>query len=182
LNLSNIISIGDYAFSGCADLSTELFLPSTLTSIGKCCFQQSGIKELDMSNADKINIIRYNTFYGCTYLTNVELPDSIEYIEFCAFKGCNIKEIYLPLNLSKIGNFSFATNGSINIYINENTKIPPKFVYNSGLEDRSVSVMPFGVKDLNIFAPTSELCETYKNDKHWKKYAKYIKKYDGNIK
>lgn len=189
LDLSKITSIGNYAFYGCKNLSTALKLQNKLTSIGAHCFEESGITELDMSKAYKINIISHHAFCGCTNLTNVILPDSIEYIQHNVFENCEkIKEIDLPLKLSKIGNNSFATNGSINIYINENTKIPPKFVYNSGLEDRSVSVMPFGEnpylkdKDLNIFAPTSELCETYKNDKHWKKYAKYIKKYDGNIK
>lgn len=183
-DLLKIKSIGNYAFCGCKNLSTALNLPNTLTSIGAHCFEESGITELDMSKAYKINIISHHAFCGCTNLTNVILPDSIEYIQYSAFENCeNIKEICLPLKLSRIGNNSFAKKGSINIYINKNTKIPPKFVYTSGLEDRSVSVMPFGeYPNLNIFAPTSELCETYKNDKHWKKYAKYIKKYDDNIK
>ena len=178
-NLSNVEEIGEFAFNGCTELKTSFVLSSTLTSIGIYCFSESGITELDMSNAYKINIIPQNAFSNCANLTNVKLPDSIDYIQYDAFENCEkIKEINLPLNLSKMGGNSFATNGPINIYIN-NIETPPKFVNKNGKEDETI--YPFGnpekTTDLNglkIFVSSLELLNTYIFDTHWNKYSKYI--------
>ena len=90
----------------------------------------------------------------------------------------NIKEIHLPLNLSKMGNYSFATNGYTDIYINENKKTPPKFVDNNGIELTTENILPFGngekiEKSFYIFIP-AHLYSTYINNIHWKKYKKNI--------
>ena len=50
-----------------------------------------------------------NVFYNCTYLTSVEIPDTITSIGNAAFKGCSsLKAIEIPNSVSEIGNDAFS--------------------------------------------------------------------------
>lgn len=67
-----------------------------------CC----NLKEINLSNTC---FIGQKTFYGCSGLTNLTLPESLTKIGADAFQGCSaLKSIILPESLTTIGSGSFA--------------------------------------------------------------------------
>lgn len=171
--------IDDYAFYGCKEYVESITLNSVET-IGKYCFELSGITGLDISKST-LTYINEGSFKDCKKLNTVNLPDSIERVKPYAFNGCiSITKIDLPSSLSKIEKYSFSTNSSATkIYIPSVMLIPPKFTLGVR-EDTTGTVYPFGkIGEQNIptiYIPSMpmSLISTYKNDKHWKKYANYI--------
>lgn len=69
----------------------------------------------------QITGISENTFNGCSELTDITMPDTVETIKKSAFKGCNLSEFIFPENLTNIGGYAFQNNHSLStIVCNEN--------------------------------------------------------------
>ena len=101
-NATNLNSIGFNAFSDCENLTGDLVIPSSVTSIGDYAFQYSKITSLDLSNAQNLNIIGNSSFSGCNDLSG---------------------QIYIPKNLTKIGSWAFKFCKNINsIKVDESNK------------------------------------------------------------
>lgn len=83
-----VISIGDYAFDGCSELSSINF-PKTVRSIGNYAFS------------------------GCSNIKQIDLPSSLEYIGRAAFSYCDLYEIIIPRSVSEIGHGAFYDNNNI---------------------------------------------------------------------
>lgn len=78
-----VISISDYAFNGCWDM-TSIVIPNTVTSIG------------------------FNAFAYCTGLTKIEIPGSVTSIDEWAFFNCTgLTSIEIPGSLTSIGDYAF---------------------------------------------------------------------------
>lgn len=156
-------------------------IPYNIRKINKYAFKGSNITGIVISS--NVLSIGESAFEGCSNLQSITF-NNVSNISKCAFKNCvELKAISLPQTLKTIGHNSFATNGSINIYINANTKTPPKFVNDNGIENTNENILPFGEDPtndsdftFNIFVP-DELYDTYINDKYWNKYKQYIKEY-----
>ena len=111
---NQVTSIGEYAFSGCGDLST-IVLGNGLTEIGEYAFsntpwltdignnhngqaQSSDGTKTYMIIAPNTNITSYDltgvyviaggAFYGCNSLTSITIPDSVTSIGYSAFRDC----------------------------------------------------------------------------------------------
>ena len=81
--LSNLTSIGNYAFDGCTSLES-IEIPSSVTSIGG------------------------SAFYACSGLTSINLPNSVTSIGNSAFSGCSsLTSIEIPNSVTSIGNYAF---------------------------------------------------------------------------
>ncbi len=52
--------------------------------------------------------IGFMAFYGCVSLTELDLPEGIEYIDACAFSDCGFKRLLLPESLKYIGFDAFS--------------------------------------------------------------------------
>ena len=102
---SQILSIGDYAFQFCTNLPL-IDLPLKIESIGKYTFYEC--KRLKRATLpDNIKIIGEGAFENCEVLENVVFPISLEKIDKCAYKGCNIRSIIIPEKVTEIGDFAF---------------------------------------------------------------------------
>ena len=87
-----VTKIGDYAFSGCAFI-TSLAIPASITSIGKSAFSYcTSLTEVNMK--DSIRSIGSLAFSYCTSLKEIVLPDSIETFGKKVFKGCGRIAVY----------------------------------------------------------------------------------------
>jgi hypothetical protein len=84
----SVIIIGEEAFAGCLELETVYFRGESLIVIGEKAFE------------------------SCSKLSVINLPSSLEKIEFCAFLGCgSIKQIDIPKNLIVIEAGAFGITG-----------------------------------------------------------------------
>ncbi len=83
---SSVTSIGEYAFSGCVDLTSIIFEGnSQLRSIGA------------------------NAFSGCNGLESVEIPTSVTTIDNYAFSYCsNLETITIPKSVKKVAENAFS--------------------------------------------------------------------------
>ena len=91
-NSSNLLSIGDYAFMSCYEL-TDIDIPSSVEYLGQGLFEQDEkLKNVTFQTTTvtrndktftgvKFNTIRDYTFWLCTAIETLILPDGIEYIE-----------------------------------------------------------------------------------------------------
>ena len=126
---NNIKEIGGYIVPGCTSLK-EITIPGTIDRIDRFAFENCPIEKATIpSNAiesiafsskiENINnvlkevIITDGTsipnasFYRCTALSKVTLPDTITYIGNNAFYKCSLVHIDLPSSLTTIGNNAF---------------------------------------------------------------------------
>ena len=85
---AGVTNIGQYAFSGCANL-TSVTAPG-VTAVGQYAFNGCiGLQDLDMSfSLPAVTSIGNYAFSGCTALATVNLPSSISTIGTGVFTGC----------------------------------------------------------------------------------------------
>ena len=81
-----VISIGDYAFSGCESL-TKITIPDSVISIGNSAFFQCN-SLISITIPDSVTSIGSHVFYNCTNLTSVMIGNGITSISKLAFKSC----------------------------------------------------------------------------------------------
>lgn len=115
-------------FENCS-LLKSITLPRDLLQINNGCFAYSAIRELSipqtlqtiqegafefMINLEKINYkfdkireIPNKCFNGCSSLTSISLPNSIESIGNYSFASCKFEKIIFPKSLKIIGNCAF---------------------------------------------------------------------------
>lgn len=111
IDVSNCTYFGNSAFEGCEQLVIDIKKDAKITYIGYGAFENTRLYNLDLTNSTITNI-QSKTFYGCSDLTNVVLPQGIKSINEEAFCVCGIKNIQIPDGVTSLGNnvFSSCTN------------------------------------------------------------------------
>lgn len=85
---------------------TSVILPNSIISIGIASFEEAiNLKSVKMQEG--IEEIKGAAFNGCQALEYIVLPDSLQYIRNYAFSGSSISYIYIPNNVSSIGQGAF---------------------------------------------------------------------------
>ena len=99
---NGITSIGNYAFSGCENLSS-ITIPDSVTRIGDSAFDScTGLTSITIP--ESVTRIGDSAFESCTGLTSITIPESVTEIDYNAFYGCTgITDVYCyadPANLT----------------------------------------------------------------------------------
>ena len=99
-------SIGEYAFSGCTNL-TSLTLGEKVLSIGNYSFQNcSSLPSVVIP--DSVSVLGEYAFSGCSSLANVTLGNHVKKLGNYVFKDCNgLPSISIPASVNSIGNYTF---------------------------------------------------------------------------
>lgn len=82
---STLTTIGEDTFRGCTSL-TEIALPSSVTTIGRNAFRESGITDIDLNQVTTIN---NNAFRDCVGLVEITITSSVNSIGVDVFAGCD---------------------------------------------------------------------------------------------
>lgn len=89
---------------------SDFTIPASVTEIGKYAFLQAKITALSFESDSTLKTIGYNAFYGCSGLTQLEIPDSVTTIELYAFYSCsNLISVKLPNGTTSLPYCSFGT-------------------------------------------------------------------------
>ncbi len=124
----NLEIISEGAFRGCTAL-TDISLPHSLYEIGAGAFEKSGLESfvfppsvmevpsrcfMDSRNLTSVtlgeNIKRLGalSFAGCTSLTSLDMPQSIQEIPDGAFMSSGLGSIFIPHGVRRIGDLAFS--------------------------------------------------------------------------
>lgn len=105
---SGLRSIGNDAFRGCNELTGDLIIPDTVTTIGAGAFSITGFNGKLVLPKGLTTIENY-TFEWCNFTGNLSLPDSVEHIGNGAFQYCTgfTGGLELPAALKTIGDSAF---------------------------------------------------------------------------
>lgn len=99
-----VVAIGEEAF---VDTEIEqIAFPSGLLTVEKNAFKEVETLAYVGLNEGLVSVESF-AFDGCHILTDVTLPESIETIEACAFDRTSVTEVYIPANVSFIGQWAF---------------------------------------------------------------------------
>lgn len=110
-----ITRIGEEAFRGCQNLKA-IEIPDSVRELSEGAFSRTGLTNVILP--DGLQFIGDTAFFSCTELENVSIPDSVESIGNAAFRFCEkLKEIRLGDNLKKLGEGAFARSGLEHISI-----------------------------------------------------------------
>ena len=111
------------AFSRCSSL-TEFVVPETVKAIGGYAFGSctslssvtlnEGLKEIGYNAFSKA---RLGNGYPC--ITELVLPESLEYIGGYAFRGLSLNKIIIPAGVKEIKSFAFAYSKISEVTLNE---------------------------------------------------------------
>ena len=103
---STVTSIGDYAFSNCANL-VSITLPSSVTSIGSNAFSYcTSLTSITIPSG--VTSVGNSAFWGCTSLATVTIENGVSSIEDNAFRECTaLASIMIPESVTSIGYLSF---------------------------------------------------------------------------
>lgn len=117
---SGVTWIGDHAFKSCKKLQTIENIPSTLKYIKKWCFEESGLKSVDLSNTD-VTTMEDGVFFNNTSLTSINLPKGLENFWDDAFNSCTLlNNIVMPPTVKGIyNNVFYGCTSLTNVTLNE---------------------------------------------------------------
>lgn len=89
--------------------ASDFTVPASVTEIGTYAFCQTKITSLSFESDSTLKTIGYNAFYGCSGLTQLEIPDSVTTIELYAFYSCsNLTSVKLPNGTTSLPYCSFS--------------------------------------------------------------------------
>ena len=105
-------------------LSGELVLPSNLTKLGVCSFQNTKISHVVFN--DRLRIVDNGAFEGCKYLTGTQrFAENVPRVSAECFRGCSaLTGIVLPKNVELIEDKAFYECYSLNSIVSENPEPP----------------------------------------------------------
>ena len=91
-----------YAFS-------KVIIPASVKMIGKYAFSsKTDLEELVFEEGSCLKEIGPSAFSNCTGLKQIDLPESLEYIDTYAFNGCTkLTALHVPTHMKKIGANAF---------------------------------------------------------------------------
>ena len=117
---------------------------------------------------NSVTLIGYSAFEGCTNLTSIAIPNSVTSIGGYAFFYCSrMTSVTIPDGVTSIGSYAFYECTSLtSVYCKPTT--PPAVGYNMFYNNAS------GRK---IYVPRNSV-DAYKSAQYWSKYADYIVGYD----
>lgn len=129
---NSITSIGNSSFRSCDNLVISDLNLSNLATLGSYAFQ--GTKVQTISDLGSVASIPDGCFRDCSQLTTIHMPSSVTQIKPYAFYGCpnlvkfsesgTIGDLSLP-NLSELGTYAFFNTGVIRILdLGQITNIP----------------------------------------------------------
>ena len=131
---SNCTMIDDYAFENCLNLE-KIELPSRMSSIGRCVFWNSGLKEIRIgkgiksiaegafSHCQKLNAITVENTNEC-YAAESGILFNKDKTELICYPAAKTGSYQLPDSVKKIGNRAFAGVSELK-----------QIILNSGLEE-----------------------------------------------
>ena len=165
-----VTEIAAHAFDGETNI-TEIVLPKTIKKISAYAF--AGLESLTTitfagTGQPQLEKIGYGAFSGCTNLKNfnssaaetlnrsdLNMPDSVEFIDCYAFYGTGFTEIFLGANIYYIGDVAFSNiAGLTNISVTGNSTY---FSSNGALYNSDGWLMqyPVGKDDTSFTIPSS---------------------------
>lgn len=134
--------------TGCTSLK-ELNLPSTLKVFPGA--ENTAIEHIDLPFG--LEIIRSGAFRGCKFLTEIIIPETVEEIQYEAFKDSGLKKITFtnPINskLTTVGNEAFI-----------NTKLS-SITIPCNVEDLNYKQFSKGLTDVSYMATDLKYCSRY---------------------
>lgn len=112
VTVTNTVSIGTNAFSGCSNIETVI-LPSSLQTIGNAAFNAC-TSIVNISLPDSLTSIGQNAFNSCTALSSITIPEKVTQIGNYAFKDCtNLSRVnFNAISCTDISNTSGAFPGA----------------------------------------------------------------------
>ncbi|MBM7023463.1 leucine-rich repeat domain-containing protein, partial [Treponema sp. Marseille-Q4523] len=93
--------------------------PATLTEIAEGVFTNcTGLTQVDFSQCTGLTTIGKSAFYGCTGLTSLALPASLEKLGNSAFENCTeiTGTVVLPANLKIINSYAFENCNKVDAF------------------------------------------------------------------
>lgn len=154
-----VTHIGEYAFSGCKNL-TSVTIPSSVTTMEGAFTNCTALTSITIPNSVE-NID--GAFSKCTQLTTITLPNSITSIGDHTFFGCSsLKSITIPESVKTIGNEAFLGCSSLKS-ITCKAPIPPHSQIYSFAETPD---------SLLLLVPANSI-DAYKKAEGWAKF-KYM--------
>ena len=113
---TSLTSIGNNAFAYCSNLTGDLVIPSSVTSVDYYAFPKTNITSLDLSQATSLTTIRDSAFQSCSNLTgDLVIPQNLtsistsSFVDVTKFTSITVD----PLNKT----FSLASNLGSNAYV-----------------------------------------------------------------
>ncbi|MCQ2315198.1 MAG: leucine-rich repeat protein [Bacteroidales bacterium] len=99
--------IGSGAFERCSSISA-FSLPSSMDSLGMDAFREcTSLRVFNFPQYCKIKTLHSNTFYECTALSQIHIPEGVTKIDNMCFRGSGLTEVWFPSTLTVIEVYCF---------------------------------------------------------------------------
>ena len=117
---SNLETIGSYAFF--YSNITSITLPQSVKNLEEAAFFSANFETVLFEEGFEIDTINKQTFYACSNLESITLPEGVKIIDDEAFKGCSsLETMILPDSVLYLGNMAFNICDNLqSIYIPNN--------------------------------------------------------------
>ncbi|MCR5799567.1 MAG: leucine-rich repeat protein [Lachnospiraceae bacterium] len=137
---ATIVGVGKDAFKDVSNVK-NLTMAKEISFIGDSAFENSFLGTVSLSSDAKIG---NRAFYGCTKLSQADLPEGIRRIGAEAFYGCPLKDIVIPDSCTYIGPGAFADSSALSTVTfanggSSNPKTIAKFAFYDDIALNSVS-------------------------------------------